>query len=100
MFGFSIIKPPTVIERIARISNPNLPELAIGYCENVTKIWCLFFLINAIIALFLAVHENHYWWVLYNGLISYCLIGLIFIVELFFRQRKKQQIRSTIDSVT
>src|SRR5262249_25008946 len=47
LFGASLIWPPSLIERIARRSTPQLPPAAIAYTRIVTWIWTLFLLLNA-----------------------------------------------------
>ena len=42
-FAGSLIFPPPVIERLARISEPDLPASAITYTRRVTVAWCFFF---------------------------------------------------------
>jgi uncharacterized membrane protein len=45
-FAISLLRPPTVIEKIARRQNPDLPDRAIAYTRRVTMVWCLFFIFN------------------------------------------------------
>ncbi|MCL1892777.1 MAG: hypothetical protein FWG02_00895 [Holophagaceae bacterium] len=84
VFAFSLKFPPSVIERFARITNPDLPQYAITYCHKVTQVWCCFFILNASIALY-TVFLSARAWMLYNGLISYILIGLLMAGEFGFR---------------
>lgn len=84
-FGYSLISPPSMIERFARLKEKELPKAAITYTRNITKIWCLFFLINGSIAL-LTIFNIEYW-TLYNGLISYLLIAIILGGEFLYRKR-------------
>lgn len=86
LFAFSCIHPPTVVESIARISNPNLPPAAVVYTRRVTQVWCAFFLLNGSLALY-TVFLPHEVWLLYNGLIAYLLIGLLAGGELLYRRR-------------
>ena len=51
VFAHSLIFPPSMIERFARMSEPDLPAQAIGYTRRVTQVWCAFFAINGAIAL-------------------------------------------------
>ena len=83
-FALSLYKPPTVIERIARHQQPDLPEEAIAYTRNVTKAWCLFFILNGAMSMISAMHSTQ-WWMLYNGFISYILIGMMLLVEYLIR---------------
>lgn len=75
----------SVVERLARLKTKNLPDYAISYCRRVTVVWCLFFIANALIALDSALFRSDAWWALYNGAISYGLIGLMFAVEFVVR---------------
>lgn len=84
LFVFSLYYPPTVIEKIARLQEPDLPEEGVQYTRNITKIWCLFFLINGAIATYTTCLSNEIW-ALYNGLISYLLMGMLFAGEFTYR---------------
>ncbi len=42
-FAWSLAFPPSVIERLARITDPNLPPGAVAYTRRVTVAWCFFF---------------------------------------------------------
>ena len=76
LFGLSLRFGPPMIERLARLREPMLPDIAIRYTRQVTKIWCLFFLLNGLIAASLTLWAPLSWWTLYNGLIAYALMGL------------------------
>lgn len=79
-FAGSLAGTP-MAERFARLRHPNLPDYAVCYCRKVTIAWCLFFFINGLIAADSALNRSADWWALYNGLISYGLIGLMFAIE-------------------
>ena len=51
MFAASLVKPPTVIERIARLREPDLPPAAVRYTRRVTIAWTAFFVCNGAAAL-------------------------------------------------
>ena len=80
-FAWTLFQPPPMIERFARLSKPDLPEYAIAYTRKLTVIWCAFFLFNALVAAYTALFCSLAVWSLYNGLIAYCLVGLLFIIE-------------------
>ena len=84
VFAFSLKFPPSVIERFARIKNRDLPQHAVAYCRKVTLVWCCFFALNASIALY-TISLSVRAWMLYNGFISYVLIGLLMAGEFGFR---------------
>ena len=90
-FFHSLSHPPTVIERFARITNPELPAQAIHYTRKVTIIWCLFFIFNGLMAAWTAFFANMQMWTLYNGFISYMLIGLLFAGEFTVRRWVKRR---------
>lgn len=91
LFGWSLQHPPTIIERIARLTDPKLSAHGIAYTRKVTQVWLAFFVINGSIALGTALWASPKVWALYNGGIAYGLIGLIFAVEWVIRQRVKKQ---------
>jgi uncharacterized membrane protein len=92
VFGASLRWPPSAIERLARLTEPNLPPAAVSYTRTVTQVWCGFFFVNGLIALATALWATAAIWALYNGLIAYVLIGLLFGGEWLTRQRLKKQI--------
>ncbi len=87
VFAATLIHPPSAIERIARMREPDLPLAGIVYTRNVTAVWLAFFLLNASIAAWTASYASLETWTLYNGLISYIAIGLLMAVEFLLRQR-------------
>jgi len=93
IFGWSLYSPPSMIERFARLAQPDLPPQAVAYTRTVTVIWCVFFVLNAAIALWTALATSLQVWTLYNGLISYLLMGLLFGIEFLVRQRLQRQLQ-------
>ncbi|OEY70890.1 hypothetical protein BI198_01705 [Rheinheimera salexigens] len=81
LFGYSLLYPPTVVERIARLMDGELDQKAQTYTRKVTQVWCLFFLINGSIALLTATLGDWDLWLLYNGFIAYVLMGLLMFIE-------------------
>ena len=86
-FGHSLVRGTPVIEQLARISRPELPSSAIRYTRSVTKVWCAFFVINGLISVATIYIGNMAWWGLWNGLISYLLMGLLLVGEWLIRRR-------------
>jgi uncharacterized membrane protein len=86
-FSYSLSQPQTIIETFARIKNPDLSVDAIQYTRKVTIFWCLFFVFNGTVALITCLINNTYWWTIYNGLISYVLIGVFMGGEWLLRRR-------------
>jgi uncharacterized membrane protein len=87
VFATSLAFPPSVIERLARLREPALPASGVAYTRRVTQVWCGFFVLNGGIALGTAIGARDEVWALYNGLISYVLMGLLFAVEWVVRQQ-------------
>ncbi|VAW58513.1 FIG017861: hypothetical protein [hydrothermal vent metagenome] len=87
-FSYSLYKPPSMIERFARLQNPDLPEAAIQYTKTVTQVWCGFFIFNIIISSYTALFSSIETWTIYNGFIAYILMGLLFAVEYAVRIKK------------
>lgn len=77
----------SVIERLARIREPELPASGVAYTRRVTQVWCMFFVLNGAIAAATAVHGELQLWTLYNGLVSYLLMGLLLVGEWLVRRR-------------
>lgn len=94
VFGASLLKPPTVIERIARIRDPQLPLRAVAYARNVTLVWCGFFACNGLLALATVLWGSDESWLLYNGLLAYLLMGTVFGAEWLVRRRVRARIAS------
>lgn len=50
LFALSLKVGPPLVERLARLREPELPARAVHYTRQVTKVWALFFLANGLIA--------------------------------------------------
>jgi uncharacterized membrane protein len=92
VFAASLARPPSVIERIARLREPDLPPAAVVYTRHVTVVWTVFFALNGAAAFYTAVFTSLETWALYNGLIAYLLIGGLFAVELAVRSVVKARL--------
>ena len=93
LFSWSLYSPPSLIERIARLQHPNLPPEGVVYTRRVTQVWCLFFMINGSIALVTSLWSSFEIWSLYNGLIVYLLMGILFIGEYIVRMKTQKHAR-------
>lgn len=91
VFGWSLAHPPPLVERLARLREPELPAHAVAYTRRVTQAWCVFFCCNGAIAAVTAFVASDRIWALYNGAISYGLIGAMFAGEWLVRQRVKSR---------
>ena len=83
----SLLKRPTVIERIATIEYKGaLPTSVANYCRRLTVIWVFFFLVNGMIAIWTVVAGTKEIWAWYNGVISYVCIASLFFGERIVRK--------------
>jgi len=87
VFAASLAHPPSAIERLARLREPDLDARGVAYTRRVTQVWSGFFAVNGSIALTTCLWGSDATWALYNGLISYGLIGLLMGGEWLVRQR-------------
>jgi uncharacterized membrane protein len=95
LFAASLVYPPSAIERFARLREPDLPPEAVAYTRRVTQVWCLFFIFNGITAFATALWASDAAWTLYNGLISYCLMGVLMAAEWLVRRRVRARIAAS-----
>jgi len=91
IFGYTLYQPPSLIEKLARLTTKDLPPEAISYTYKVTIVWCVFFTFNAAIAFWTALFSSMKTWTFYNGFLSYILIGSLFAIEWIIRQFIKRQ---------
>ncbi len=94
IFSYSLYKPPSVVEIIARMKD-DLDADGIAYTQSITIIWCLFFVINGFIASWTIFHPNPQYWLIYNGLISYILMGLLMAAEFAYRRLKRNKVNNS-----
>lgn len=90
LFASSLFSPPTIVERLARMKEPELSPEAVVYTHKVTQVWSVFFLLNGTIAAITALWTSDKIWMLYNGFIAYLLIGALAGGEWLVRQRVKR----------
>lgn len=77
-----------MIERFARMQEPDLGPREVAHCRRWTAIWCGFFVVNGAIAATLAIAGPLAWWTLYSGGLAYGLMGLLFASEWATRPRR------------
>ena len=99
-FGSTLFIPPTMIFRFASLQDKTIEERPYidkirGYCRRVTVIWCLFFIINGSVSLMTALWGSDFLWTVYNGMISYILMGSLFAGEWIIRKRTEKKWSST-----
>ena len=82
-----------MIERFARLQEKELTPAQQAWCRMWTWLWCAFFVANGTAALLLAMWATMKWWALYNGLICYLLIAVMFATEWLLRRRRFPDLR-------
>lgn len=87
VFGGSLWTSMPIVERLARLREPALPEAAVRYTRRVTQIWCAFFIGNGGIALLTALHGDMALWTVWNGMIAYLLMGALMAGEWLVRRQ-------------
>lgn len=89
VFATSLRFGPPVVERLARLQEPDLPPFAVAYTRKVTQVWCGFFVLNGGLALVTALWATDRTWALYNGLLAYVMMAVLFAGEWLVRRRVK-----------
>lgn len=95
VFAGSLLAGAPVIEQLARLTEPDLPPEGVAYCRAVTKMWCGFFILNGGVALSTALWADRTVWAIYNGFVSYCLMGALFAAEYAFRRRMRRRVAAS-----
>jgi len=86
VFSRSLRSDMPIVERLARLQDPDLNAAEVRHCRQVTWVWCLFFFLNGSGAAYLAVRGSLEAWTIYVGLLSYFAIGALFVVEFIVRK--------------
>ncbi|MGR4067253.1 hypothetical protein [Billgrantia sp. C5P2] len=81
-----------IVERLARLREPDLSPAGIRYTRRATWAWCGFFVFNGTIASWTALYADLATWTLYNGAISYILIAMMFTGEWLLRHRLRRSL--------
>lgn len=84
-FTYTLTTPVSMIERFARLTEPNLDANGVAYTRKATFVWCLFFFLNSLASTYTALFMSLKAWSLYNGFIAYIIIGAIFVIEYIVR---------------
>ncbi|MBI3446422.1 MAG: hypothetical protein HY055_13960 [Magnetospirillum sp.] len=88
-FGLSLLRPPCLVQCFAALTEPDPSPAATAYMRKVNLVWTLFLGTNAAVSAFTAYLGDMAVWTLYNGLVSYLLMGILFAVEYAVRRRAR-----------
>jgi acyl-coenzyme A synthetase/AMP-(fatty) acid ligase/uncharacterized membrane protein len=100
VFGSTLIMPPNIIFRFATLSDKSIKgssfeQKVYNYCQKVTVVWCCFFVLNGTAAAITTFADKLFGlspeaartvWAIYNGGISYVLMGMLFTIEFIIRK--------------
>jgi uncharacterized membrane protein len=86
IFGTSLVIPPTIVYSFINIFDKKLNDhletvYFMEYCRKCTIYWCVFFIFDFIVSLITAIIDSDLVWGIYNGGITYVLMGLLFVGE-------------------
>jgi uncharacterized membrane protein len=84
-FSYSLLRPPSAVEMFARMVIPELSNEETIYCWRVTLLWVCFLGVNAVATFYTACCTSFEAWGLYNGLVAYLGMGMLFVGELSYR---------------
>ena len=90
IFFGSTFSEETVIQKMAKLMEPNIKPKALEYTRRLTYIWSIFMLANFFISL-ATVFMSEKVWAIYNGFLSYMLVGGFFIIEYMVRINFKKK---------
>jgi len=86
LFIYSLISTVPLVEKFARMFGETPTPLRRTYARNLTKAWATLLLTNASIAAYTACCLSLQYWALYNGMLSYILIGTFVTSEVLYRR--------------
>lgn len=85
-FGATLVRGPSMVEKFARLHNPDPSPQVMRYTRRVTQIWCVFFTLNSVFSVYTALYWRREAWSLYNGALAYGLIGVLLVGEIAWRR--------------
>lgn len=91
IFFISLFAQKTVIQKIAELQEGVLNNNVKIYTRNLTYLWCIFLFIQFLISMLTLFLDDRIW-MIYNGFVSYILLGSFFAIEYMVRiilKRKK-----------
>lgn len=96
VFYMSLSGHKNFIQQIAEKTNRiSLNAEGICYTRKVTLVWCGFFMVNILISTTLAWYEQLELWTVYNGVVSYLVMGVLFLGERIVRPKTIQGATNT-----
>ncbi len=84
VFFSSIFTKETIIQKFAKMLDGELSDFAKIYTRRLTYVWAGFLFVNFLISLATIFMPDKIW-MIYNGCISYILVGTFFVIEYIIR---------------
>lgn len=94
LFAGSLRHEEPLLLRIIRARGIAISEHAPRYLTRLTGVWAAFFALNGIVALWSTTASMEIW-TIYNGMISYLLIGALMAGEWLYRRHYKKRLGVT-----
>ena len=88
-FGLAFLRSLSgtpLIEHFARMVKPELSDPELAHCRSWTRIWGVYLIVLAALGLALAWWATLAVWTVYVGIVSYVLVGVLFVVEYMVRK--------------
>lgn len=89
-FGITLFQKNTIVYGFATLTDktipdhPGLAEIKL-YCRRVTKVWCLWFIVNILIDFYFVFFGNFEDWTFFNGPICWAVQIILFTGEFIVR---------------
>ena len=87
-FGLTLWRGPPMIERFARLQDPDLDGPRQRWCLRWTQIWCGFFFLNGLMAALFALFSPLFWWTLHTSVLGYAGMGALLAAEWWMRKHR------------
>lgn len=86
IFALSLQKTPLITKFAQKMQTKPLNQSELDYTKHATFAWAIFMFVNTVISLITVFLSNEIW-TLYNGFISYILIGTMMFAEYIIRKK-------------
>lgn len=108
VFGLSLLFPPSFVFEIASVldksvKNADVEKPVRRLCKSATVVWCVFFVFDTAAAWFTIFGPlvngreerlTDALWGIYNGAVTYLLMGVIFVIQFVMIKKKMKVIRA------
>jgi len=91
VFALSLRSGEPLLLRVVRARGMTTSEHTPRYLYWLTALWAVFFVLNGLVSIF-TITLSMRAWTLYNGLISYFIVAILFAGELLFRRYYKKRV--------